>query len=272
MKQKKQSKNYNAPALDKGLDILELLSDSNGGLTQAQIASHLNKSINEIYRMISTLRSRGYVEFNEKTDIFSLSYKILIMASSFEPVKTLTARTIPLMKEITIKTNQSIHLAIFTRGKILLIAQEDSPSSFNYHMSVGANIDALETSSGRVLLTFQSEDERKRKLERRKFYMNLDKKRNISSSDLKKIENQFSKKTMQKIFKDRFEVVKSLQVKGVTNITIPIFDHTENAIAALTIPFVDRINKKEELSIKQVTNLLVSYGKTLSFEMGHRGK
>ena len=95
---------------------------------------------------------------------------------------------------------------------------------------------------------------------------------NISSSDLKKIENQFSKKTMQKIFKDRFEVVKSLQVKGVTNITIPIFDHTENAIAALTIPFVDRINKKEELSIKQVTNLLVSYGKTLSFEMGHRGK
>ncbi len=272
MKQKKQSKNYNAPALDKGLDILELLSDSNGGLTQAQIASHLNKSINEIYRMISTLRSRGYVEFNENTDIYKLSYKILIMASSFEPVKTLTARTIPLMKEIAIKTNQSIHLAIFTRGKILLIAKEDSPSSFNYHMSVGANIDALETSSGRVLLTFQSEDERKRKLERRKFYMNLDKKRNISSSDLKKIENQFSKKTMQKIFKDRFEVVKSLQVKGVTNITIPIFDHTENAIAALTIPFVDRINKKEELSIKQVTNLLVSYGKTLSFEMGYRGK
>ena len=47
MKQKKQFKSYNAPALDKGLDILELLSDSNGGLTQAQIASHLNKSINE---------------------------------------------------------------------------------------------------------------------------------------------------------------------------------------------------------------------------------
>ena len=272
MKQKKQFKSYNAPALDKGLDILELLSDSNGGLTQAQIASHLNKSINEIYRMISTLRSRGYVEFDESTDIFSLSYKILIMASKFEPVKTLTTRTIPLMKEITIKTNQSIHLAIFTRGKILLIAQEDSPSFFNYHMSVGANIDALETSSGRVLLTFQSEDERKRKLERRKFYMKLDKSSNVSSSDLKKIENKFSKKTMQKISKDRYEVVKSLQIKGVTNITIPIFDHTENAIAALTIPFVDRIIKKNELNIKQVTNLLVTYGKKLSFDMGYRGK
>ena len=55
MKQKKQSNNYSAPALDKGLDILELLSNSENGLTQAQIANKLNKSVNEIYRMISTL-------------------------------------------------------------------------------------------------------------------------------------------------------------------------------------------------------------------------
>ncbi|MDC0862014.1 IclR family transcriptional regulator [Alphaproteobacteria bacterium] len=272
MKQKKQSKNYNAPALDKGLDILELLSNSNGGLTQAEIATQLNKSVNEIYRMISTLRNREYVEFNEKTDIYNLSYKILNMAAKFEPVKTLTSRAIPLMKEITIKTNQSIHLAIFTRGKILLIAQEDSPSSFNYHMSVGANIDALETSSGRVLLTFQTEEERNRMLDRRKFYIKLDKNHNLKSSNLKKIENKFSKRTMQKIFKDRFEVVKSLQIKGVTNITVPILDNTNNAVAALTIPFVDRIIKDNELNIKQVTNIIVSYGKKLSFDMGYRGQ
>lgn len=270
MKQKKQSKNYNAPALDKGLDILELLSNSSGGLTQAEIASQLNKSVNEIYRMISTLRNREYVEFIEKTDVYNLSYKILNMAAKFEPVKTLTSRTIPLMKEITIKTNQSIHLAIFTRGKILLIAQEDSPSSFNYHMSVGAHIDALETSSGRVLLTFQTEEERKRMLERRKFYMKLDKNLNYKASNLRKIENKFSKRTMQKIFKDRYEVVKSLQIKGVTNITVPILDYTNNAVAAMTIPFVDRIIKDNQLDIKQVTNLLVSYGKKLSFDMGFR--
>ena len=47
MKQKKQSKNYSAPALEKGLDILELLSNSPEGLTQAAIAGKLNKSVNE---------------------------------------------------------------------------------------------------------------------------------------------------------------------------------------------------------------------------------
>ena len=79
------------------------------------------------------------------------------------------------MKEITTRANQSVHLAIYTRGKILIIAQEDSPSSFNYHVSVGASFDLLETSSGRVILTFQNEKERKRRLERRKFYSRLEK-------------------------------------------------------------------------------------------------
>ena len=64
MKQRKQSKSYSAPALEKGLDILELLSNFEEGLSQAEIASRLNKSVNEIYRMITTLTNREYIDFD----------------------------------------------------------------------------------------------------------------------------------------------------------------------------------------------------------------
>ena len=258
MKQKKQSKSYSAPALEKGLDILELLSNSAEGLSQAEIAGKLNKSVNEIYRMITTLRNREYVDFDSEKEVYRLSFKILNMTAKFEPFKTLTTRAIPVMKEITTKANQSVHLAIYTRGKILIIAQEDSPSSFNYHVSVGASFDLLETSSGRVILTFQDEKERKRRLERRKFYSQLEATSKISFSELKKIE------------KNRYELVKSLQIKGVTNISVPIFDYTNNAIAALTIPFVDRIIAKGELSLEQVKKLLVRSAGVLSSEMGYK--
>ena len=270
MKQKKQSKNYSAPALEKGLDILELLSNSAEGLSQAEIAGKLNKSVNEIYRMINTLRNREYVDFDSEKEVYRLSFKILNMTAKFEPFKTLTTRAIPVMKEITTKANQSVHLAIYTRGKILIIAQEDSPSSFNYHVSVGASFDLLETSSGRVILTFQDEKERKRRLERRKFYSQLEATSKISFSELKKIEKLFSKNTMKKIEKNRYELVKSLQIKGVTNISVPIFDYTNNAIAALTIPFVDRIITKGELSLEQVKKLLVRSAGVLSSEMGYK--
>ena len=77
---------------------------------------------------------------------------------------------------------------------------------------------------------------------------------------------------MQNISKNGYELVKSLQIKGVTNISVPIFDHTENAIAALTIPFFYRIISKGELNLNQVSKLLISSGKILSSEMGYKGK
>ena len=65
-----QSKSYSAPALEKGLDILELLSNSAEGLSQAEIAGKLNKSVNEIYRMITTLRNREYVDFDSEKEVY----------------------------------------------------------------------------------------------------------------------------------------------------------------------------------------------------------
>ena len=56
-----EAERYRAPALDKGLDILELLSSVDGGLTQSEIAKKLGRSPNEFYRMLDRLVRRGYV-------------------------------------------------------------------------------------------------------------------------------------------------------------------------------------------------------------------
>ena len=168
-------KTYNAPALDKGLDILELLAVSGQGLTQAQIGEHLKKSVNEIYRMLNTLKYREYLEFDPKTDNYKLSYKLLNLAASFNPTKALLEKANPIMREVSTIIKQSIHLSIYTAGKLLVIAQYDSDSKFNYHVTVGSTFDLLETSSGRVLLTFQSEQERKRRLLREVlFFKNIE--------------------------------------------------------------------------------------------------
>jgi len=52
---------YTAPALEKGLDILELLAGEGGGLLQNAIAQRLSRSATELFRMLSVLERRGYV-------------------------------------------------------------------------------------------------------------------------------------------------------------------------------------------------------------------
>src|SRR5260370_42528703 len=50
---------YRAPALDKGLDILELLAGEEEGLSQAEIAKALGRTPNEHYRMLERLARPG---------------------------------------------------------------------------------------------------------------------------------------------------------------------------------------------------------------------
>ncbi|MFX3701694.1 helix-turn-helix domain-containing protein, partial [Streptococcus suis] len=51
---------YRAPALEKGLDILELLAQQDEPLTKKQIAESLDRSINEIFRMLSVLVEKQF--------------------------------------------------------------------------------------------------------------------------------------------------------------------------------------------------------------------
>jgi DNA-binding IclR family transcriptional regulator len=67
------SERYRAPALDKGLDILELLSRTDLGLSQAEIARDLGRSVSEIFRMLVVLTERGYVAQDPVNDRYVLT-------------------------------------------------------------------------------------------------------------------------------------------------------------------------------------------------------
>lgn len=264
----KSKKNYSAPALEKGLDIIELLSKSSIGFSQAEIAKELKRSVNEIYRMLNILVARNYIELDLDNDRYKLTFKLLQLSSQHQPIKNLMQKSLPMMREVAQLCNHSVHLSIYYAGKLLVIGQVDSPSSFNYSVTTGSTFDLLETSSGRVILAFQTVEERRRRFERRKLFIKLQKKKNnLPSSDLEK---KFSSKIIHEIIKNKCEVVKSLQVNGVTNISVPVFDHTNQAIAAVTIPFLQRIKRDSlnDISLISTTKILKDHALTLSKSLG----
>jgi hypothetical protein len=53
---------YTAPALEKGLDILDLLAGHGQAMTLSQISVALEKSVGEIFRMIHVLEFKGFIE------------------------------------------------------------------------------------------------------------------------------------------------------------------------------------------------------------------
>ncbi len=51
---------YPTPALEKGLDILELFASTPEGLTVSEVARRLERTVSEIFRMILCLEQRGW--------------------------------------------------------------------------------------------------------------------------------------------------------------------------------------------------------------------
>ncbi len=247
-------KKYAAPALEKGLDILELLSSQEFGLSQIEIARALGRSVGEIFRMIVVLQQRNYVKLEPGSDKYVLTTLLFEVAHRTPLVRRLTALAGPLMRQLSIDINQSVHLAILSGDHILVIGQVDSPGDNVMSVRLGAKIDIWRASSGRVMLAHLPPEQLR----------TLAKKVPLPpGSSLKQIELE-----MDDIRKNGHEVMDSFVVSGVINISAPIIDQSGGAIAALTIPHIKRLDI--DVPFSKCQEKLISLAQELSASLGAR--
>jgi len=246
-----ESERYRAPALDKGLDILELLAGVDGGLTQAEIAKHLGRSPNEFYRMLDRLVRRGYVTRIDG-DRFSLTLKLFGLAQLHAPVRRLVSYATPLMRELAESTRQANQLVVFDRGAAVVIAQQEAPGYWGISIRVGSHIGLFDTGSGHVLLAFRSPDERQMMIAE-----------NSGSNEKPDLPPEFFERLDQ--IRDRgYEMMPSAQTAGVFNLSAPVLGPDGRAIAALTVPYIALVNANGAPDISGAMQLLLKTTERLS--------
>ncbi len=113
---------YAAPALEKGLDILELLAGSDQAMTTGQIADALGRSKNEIFRMVFVLEDRNYLMRDPATDMLGLSNRLFQMGLRTPRTRQLTEVAIPAMESLSERIGHSTHLVVVNRGETVVIA------------------------------------------------------------------------------------------------------------------------------------------------------
>src|ERR1700737_393215 len=143
---------YSAPALEKGLDILEVLCRSNVPLSQTSIAEELGRSVSEIYRMLTCLIDRGYVL--NMSDTYAITTKLFDLAHSNPPTNRLLIEAGPIMQELSSELEQSCHLTVYNQGRQIVIAKVDNPGGMGYSLRGGAELDVCVPPSGRAHLAF----------------------------------------------------------------------------------------------------------------------
>lgn len=157
---------YAVPAVEKALDILELLSAQAVPMTQAQLARALGREPGELFRMLSALEGRGYLR-REDNGGYTLTLKLFELSRTHSPHdQLLRAATAP-MRELVDTIRESCHLSVLHRDQLLVLTQVDAPTPIRLSVEAGSLHSAVDTLSGQVLLANSPEAERDDLLSRR---------------------------------------------------------------------------------------------------------
>ncbi|MFB2586939.1 IclR family transcriptional regulator [Herbiconiux liukaitaii] len=204
---------YSAPALDKGLDILELLAETEGGLSQLEIAQAIGRSPGQIFRMLATLERRGYLYRERQSGLYTLSLRLFELAHRHEPVRALSAAGLPVMRRLADELQQSCNLAVIDAEMVRVIAQVESPSDFGFRVRVGA-LFPLDTATGLVLGALRGDD----------------------MSDV--VDGLLSDSLLERLLAEYVLELPDSRQPSITDIVVPILRPDNTALAALTVPYV----------------------------------
>lgn len=246
---------YSAPALEKGLDIIELLADHPEGLSLVELGRALGRTTNEIFRMVVTLQTRGYLL--AAGERYQLSLLLFQLAHRHQPVRSLVSTALPLMTQLAHDVRQSFHLCVYQAGRVLIVAGVESPERWGFALKVGTLIGMTDTASGQVLMAFQHEMERQRMLE---LHVPVDGELEVDPPELAR--------ELEQIRQRGFARMPSRQVKGVRNLAYPVFGRDGHAIATLTTPYIERIDNAPVPSMTEVGAKMKDAANTLTSLMG----
>ena len=215
---------YQAPALEKGLDILEYLSSQSVPVSQTEIAGSLNKSSNEIYRMLVCLEDRGYIIRDQISSKYKLSLKLYHLSHQNSPVDELRNAAIYLMEELSNEVREACHLSIIYQDKVMVILHARSPEPIALSIEEGNLFPVALTASGKVLIAYMKAEQAKVLLKKDPDY------KNFTALQKENFDN-----TILDIRKKGYFLKESDFANGIVDITVPVGDEKTGVNACLTI-------------------------------------
>lgn len=230
---------YKAPALEKGLDILELLATTSSPMTLTAIVNQLGRSHGELFRMVQVLEFRGYIEQDPAADGYLLTDKLFSLGMQRPKTHSLVEVALPVMRQLAQDIGQSCHLALHTLGDMVVVARMESSEQLGFSVRVGYRRPLVKAASGAVLYAFQPEDVRRRW-------------ESLLNPPLSEPELAAWRAHADEIRQRHVELTPSHFVAGVTDISAPVM-RGGVAAAALTVPFLDKLGpqvSKEEAAVR----------------------
>jgi DNA-binding IclR family transcriptional regulator len=248
---------YSAPALEKGLDVLELLAAQPHGLSLQDVARKLERSPNELFRMLDVMVRRGYIA-RQPDASYVLTLRLFELAHLHPPVDRLLDCAMPYMQELARGTGHSNHLCVHHDARLVVLARAESPEPMSYSVRQGSHFAFHDDRvSARVITAFQDGARREQ------FFREL-----LGTKRPPESRVQVLGKRLEDIRRRGYDEGPSDTIGGVSDICFPVFDHF-GVVASLNVVYMQ--HRDVRVSIPAAREQLRKTALAISHSLGWLG-
>jgi DNA-binding IclR family transcriptional regulator len=223
---KKEKSEYLIQAVSHALDLLEQFYGEVDELGVTELSKRLKLHKNNVFRLLATLESRGYIEQNKVTENYRLGLKTLELGQTFIKQMGLLRQSKPVLEALVRECNETTYVAILKDFSIIYLDAVETDMTVRVVPRVGSRLPAYCTAAGKIQIAHMSDEE-------------LD--NFLPSKELKRYtantitDRDILKKQLKTISEDGYAVDNEELDIGVRCVSAPIRDYTRRIIGAVSI-------------------------------------
>ncbi len=146
-------------SLDKGLRILEIIGNSESPVSISQLSRMLGMNRSSIFRLLATLKRRGFVINPVNSKAFVLGSAIRTLSNRASWRNTLMQISRKYLLSLAERTGETAHIAMLEGSQTIIIDNEMSPQSIGVTVKKGDTGLIYCTSVGKALILDHSRED-----------------------------------------------------------------------------------------------------------------
>jgi IclR family KDG regulon transcriptional repressor len=251
---------YTVKSLVKAMNILAVLAEETPPYTLTQLSRRLHLHVSTVHRLLVNLVRHGFVEEDPVSGGYQLSYRVLRMG--LRVLDRLDFRRVahPLLRELNLRTKETVHLTILQEGKAISIEKFDSPQPVGLDARLGGVMPLHCTGVGKVLLAYQGED-----------LLN----QIVQSPGLTRMTAHTItgagqlRRELEMIRQQGYALDQEEAVDGLRCVAGPVINHTGQIVAAFSV--AAPATRMTPARVPEVAHMVRETSQQISYRLGHRG-
>lgn len=222
--------NIYPPALKRSLLLFDYLAKIQTPVTIKELSIELDIPYSSIFRIVKCLTDFGYLRtLDNQDDRYVLGYKFLKFASIITDGYGINDIALPRMKELVERVGQTCQLSILENRSLIIITEHViANNTVTFIAKLGERLPINICSSGKLLFAMLPEKERIHYYPRARSYFSSNTEYTIKDPD------EFWSQ-LEAIRQKGYSTDNQEYALGINCFSAPIYDFSEEAVAALTL-------------------------------------